>query len=53
MCLWVLDKNKRGCSFYEAIGGKRVGKKMVEIGPNKLKEVCYGWRDINKIIDHE
>ena len=51
MCLWVLDKNKRGCGFYEAIGGKRVGKMMVEIGPNKLKEVCYGWRDLSLITE--
>ena len=51
VCLWVLDKNKRGCSFYEKIGGKRVGKKMVEFGPTKAKEVCYAWRDINDILN--
>jgi ribosomal protein S18 acetylase RimI-like enzyme len=52
MCLWVLDKNKRGCNFYEAMGGQRVGKKMIEIGPTKAKEVCYGWRDIDVILKH-
>ena len=52
MCLWVLDKNKRGCSFYEAMGGQRVGKKMAEFGPTKAKEVCYGWRDIDVILKH-
>ena len=51
VCLWVLDKNKRGCTFYEATGGQRVGKMMIEIGPNKLKEVCYAWRDINEILE--
>jgi GNAT superfamily N-acetyltransferase len=49
MCLWVLDKNKRACAFYEKMGGQRVGKKMVEFGPSTLKEVCYGWRDIKTL----
>lgn len=50
MCLWVLDKNKRACDFYQAKGGQRVGKKMVEFGPSKMKEVCYAWRDLSGII---
>ena len=50
MCLWVLDKNKNACSFYEKIGGQRIGKHMIEIGPSKVKEVCYGWRNINDLI---
>lgn len=50
LCLWVLDKNKRACGFYEACVGQRVGKKMVEFGPTKAKEVCYGWRDITEIL---
>lgn len=50
LCLWVLDKNKRGCGFYEKMGGQRVGNMMIEIGPNKLKEVCYAWRDINEVL---
>ena len=51
MCLWALDKNKRACGFYEAMGGKRVGKQMVEFGPTKAKEACYAWRDISEILD--
>ena len=51
MCLWVLKDNKRGCSFYDSIGGQRVGKKIIEIGPTKAKEVCYGWRDIAEILN--
>ncbi len=50
MCLWVLDKNKRACSFYESKNGKRVGKMMTEIGRTKAKEVCYAWRDINEVL---
>jgi GNAT superfamily N-acetyltransferase len=49
LCLWVLDGNARAKSFYEAIGGQRAGKKMVEIGPSKLKEICYGWRETDEL----
>lgn len=45
ICLWVLDKNMRAKAFYEKMGGQKIGNKMIEIGPSKLKEVCYGWRD--------
>ncbi len=51
LCLWALDKNKRGCGFYEAMGGQRVGKKMTEFGPSRAKEVCYAWRNIKEILD--
>lgn len=50
MCLWVLDKNKNGCTFYEKLGGQRIGKHMIEIGPSKVKEVCYGWRNMKDLI---
>lgn len=45
LCLWVLDGNVRAKGFYEKMGGQKVGSKMVEIGPSKVKEACYGWRD--------
>lgn len=51
VCLWVLKGNKRGCAFYDKIGGQRIGKKDVEIGPSKVKELCYGWRDMKEILD--
>ncbi|MBL4588668.1 MAG: GNAT family N-acetyltransferase [Alphaproteobacteria bacterium] len=50
VCLWVLDKNKNACSFYEKMGGQRIGKHMIEIGPSKVKEVCYGWRNLKDLI---
>lgn len=50
LCLWVLDGNARGKSFYETMGGQRIGKHMVDIGPNHLKEICYGWRDTGALI---
>ncbi|MFA5593129.1 MAG: GNAT family N-acetyltransferase [Micavibrio sp.] len=45
ICLWVLDANKRARAFYEAMGGQRLGGKMIDIGPSSLKEICYGWKD--------
>ena len=45
MCLWVLEKNERAVSFYKKLGGERCGKKEIEIGKSKVKEVCFGWRN--------
>ena len=50
LCLWVLDGNGRAKSFYEKMGGQRIGKKMIEIGPSQLKEICYGWRDTSELV---
>ena len=47
MCLWVLKGNERAGSFYEKLGGQRIGKHTIEVGPSKVIEVCYGWRDID------
>ena len=45
ICLWVLDANTRAKAFYEKMGGQKIGNKMIEIGPSRLKEICYGWKD--------
>ena len=50
LCLWVLGKNERATKFYDMFGGQRLGKRDVEVGSNKLKELCYGWRDIEGIL---
>lgn len=50
LCLWVMDGNARGKAFYEKMGGQKVGSKIVEIGPSKLKEACYGWRDTRMLV---
>jgi len=50
VCLWALDKNKNACAFYEKLGGQRCGKQMIENGGRTLKEVCYGWRDLGRLI---
>lgn len=49
VCLWVLDANVRARAFYEKMGGQKIGNKMIEIGPSKLKEVCYGWKDTSAL----
>ena len=49
ICLWVLDANVRAKAFYEKMGGQKIGNKMIEIGPSKLKEVCYGWKDTTSL----
>jgi len=46
LCLWTLEKNRRGIAFYTARGGQRCGKKDIEIGPTKTREICFGWRDL-------
>lgn len=50
LCLWVLEGNARARSFYEKMGGQKVGSKVVEIGPTKVKEACYGWRDTSPLL---
>jgi ribosomal protein S18 acetylase RimI-like enzyme len=51
VCLWVLDANARAKSFYEKLGGQKLGGKMIEIGPSKLKEICFGWKDTKFLLD--
>ena len=46
MLLWVLQDNRSACRFYEALGGKKVSEKTIEIGGANLVEVAYGWKDI-------
>jgi len=45
LLVWVLEDNPNR-KFYESLGGSPVGKKEVEIGGRKLKEVAYGWADM-------
>ena len=45
MLLWVLKENPT-CRFYEKLGGKRIGEKIVEVGGNTLTDVAYGWTDL-------
>lgn len=42
MIVWVFAENPR-LDFYEALGGKELGKRMTEIGGKEYAEVAYGW----------
>ncbi|MBI2331623.1 MAG: GNAT family N-acetyltransferase [Chloroflexi bacterium] len=47
MMVWVLKDNPaRG--FYERLGGVYLYEKPIEIGGEKLMEVAYGWRNLDK-----
>jgi L-amino acid N-acyltransferase YncA len=49
MLVWVLaDNPSRG--FYEALGGRYVSTKPIEIGGVILNEVSYGWEDIRVML---
>jgi GNAT superfamily N-acetyltransferase len=45
MLVWVLEANHNR-SFYEALGGRRVAERHVNIGGVDLVEVAYGWHDL-------
>lgn len=49
MIIWVLKDND-SIHFYEALGGKRVDEKVINIGGNDLNAVGYGWKNIRNII---
>ena len=50
MMTWVLADNL-SCRFYEAVGGKLIQEKEIEIGGANLREVAYGWSDIRQLIN--
>jgi ribosomal protein S18 acetylase RimI-like enzyme len=43
MLIWVLRDNQPARRFYEALGGKAVRKRSIEIGGARLPEVGYGY----------
>lgn len=45
LLVWVLEDNPYRI-FYEALRGRPVGEKEVEIGGRKLKEVAYSWQNL-------
>jgi GNAT superfamily N-acetyltransferase len=49
MLVWVLDENPAK-HFYQALGGKFVSRKKIDIGGALLEEVSYGWGDLNNLV---
>ena len=50
MVVWVLKGNPN-YKFYEILGGKYIGQKMLEIGNANYVELAYGWEDITQILE--
>lgn len=44
LLVWVLADNP-ACRFYEALGGKNLYEKQIELGKVMLDEIAYGWTD--------
>lgn len=45
MILWVFRDNQPSRRFYEAMGGKLLYDKKIELAGANLTEVAYGWKD--------
>ena len=52
MLVWVLAQNASR-PFYEALGGKYLYEKPIEIGGANLIEVAYGWPDVHALAQME
>jgi ribosomal protein S18 acetylase RimI-like enzyme len=50
LSLWVLEKNTQACEFYKSLGGQRCGKKDIDVGGTKVKDVAYGWRSTESLL---
>lgn len=49
MLIWVLAQNPFR-RFYESLGGQQVGTKDTIIGGKALKELGYGWKNLDSFI---
>jgi ribosomal protein S18 acetylase RimI-like enzyme len=49
MLVWVLAKNPFN-RFYESLGGEQVLTKDIVIGGKALKELRYGWKNLDSLI---
>jgi len=48
--LWVYEKNRAACKFYESLGGE-AGNRMTEDAPDgsRVDVVRYGWRNLSAL----
>lgn len=49
LIVWVLADNP-ACHFYEAMGGKQVDEKLINLGGQQLKEIAYGWQELTSLV---
>lgn len=51
MLAWVMAKNGAARGFYEASGGKLLGRDTFEIEGEVIEEVAYGWTDLRGLVE--
>ena len=49
LIIWVLETNP-SIGFYRRLGGSQVAEKHIEIGGAQLKEVAFGWPNLDDLI---
>lgn len=47
MLLWVFTANSPSRAFYEAMGGKVVGERVIDRYGGHLSETAYGWENLD------
>lgn len=50
MLAWVMTENLPARGFYEAFGGRLVGRDEFEIEGEEIEEVAYGWVDVRSLV---
>ena len=51
MIIWALEENSNHL-FYQSLGGQIVASKHISIYGKVLKEIGYGWDNINDLLIH-
>jgi ribosomal protein S18 acetylase RimI-like enzyme len=49
MIVWALASNLPACRFYEALGGKYVREREIEIQGHMMLEASYGWMCLRRL----
>lgn len=49
LVVWVLSENPSRY-FYEAMGGRRIGRRTERMGSVEVQETAYGWADMAELV---
>lgn len=49
LVVWVLSQNPSRY-FYEAMGGRRIGRRTERMGSVEVQETAYGWADMAELV---
>ncbi|MDA1326394.1 MAG: GNAT family N-acetyltransferase [Proteobacteria bacterium] len=49
LVVWVLSENPSRY-FYEAMGGRRIGRRSERMGGAEVQETAYGWADMAELV---